>query len=88
MTGALDVEAVAVRVAQALETVGVEYALGGSVATSMQGEPRSTNDIDFAVRLDASQVPALVAALDHSYLEQWAPQLGVEDLLTRARATP
>ena len=54
---------VAVAVARALESVGIEYALGGSVATSVQGEPRSTNDIDFAVRLHESQVEKLIAAL-------------------------
>lgn len=63
MTAPLEVEEVAAAVARALEQVGVEYALGGSVATSLQGEPRSTNDIDFAVRLSAPQAAPLVAAL-------------------------
>lgn len=54
---------VAIAVARALESVGVEYALGGSVATSVQGEPRSTNDIDFAVRLNESQIGKVIAAL-------------------------
>lgn len=63
MTSTVDVGDVALRVARALETAGVRYALGGSVATSLQGEPRSTNDIDFAVQLEAGKVPALVAAL-------------------------
>jgi hypothetical protein len=63
MTSTFDVGDVALRVARALETAGVRYALGGSVATSLQGEPRSTNDIDFAVQLGPGQVPALVAAL-------------------------
>lgn len=54
---------VALRVGRALEAAGVEYVLGGSLASSLHGDPRSTNDIDFAVRLVEPQVPALVAAL-------------------------
>jgi hypothetical protein len=59
----LEVVEVALAVAQALERIGVDYALGGSVATSLQGEPRSTNDIDFAVRLTALDVEPLIKAL-------------------------
>ncbi len=60
MSAMLEVVEVAVLVARAFEKLGVDYALGGSVATSVQGEPRSTNDIDFAVRLTGSQVSLLV----------------------------
>lgn len=60
---ALDALDVAVLVAQALESVGVPYFLGGSVASSLQGEPRSTNDIDFVVDLSPSQIEPLVRAL-------------------------
>lgn len=63
MSAVLEVVEIAVVVAHAFEKIGVDYALGGSVATSVQGEPRSTNDIDFAVRLSESNVAALVAAL-------------------------
>lgn len=54
---------VALRVARALEAVGAEYFVGGSVASSLQGEPRATNDIDFVVSMSAGKVPALVAQL-------------------------
>lgn len=37
---ALEVVEVALAVARALEQCGIEYTLGGSVATSLQGEPR------------------------------------------------
>jgi hypothetical protein len=52
-----------VRVARALERAGVEYAVGGSVASSAHGEPRATLDLDFAVRLTPGLVPALIEAL-------------------------
>jgi hypothetical protein len=41
---------VALEVAAAIEAVGGEYFVGGSVATSFQGEPRTTNDVDSILR--------------------------------------
>jgi hypothetical protein len=66
--GDLDEYGVALRVAAALEAIGVEYTLGGSLAGSLHGEPRSTNDIDFAVRLEPQQVPALVDRLGPDFV--------------------
>lgn len=63
MSAVLEVVEVAVLVARAFEKLNLDYVLGGSVATSVQGEPRSTNDIDFAVRLSGPQVKPLVEAL-------------------------
>jgi hypothetical protein len=54
---------VALRVARACEAAGVDYFLGGSVASSIQGDPRATNDIDFVVDLTTDRVAPLVAAL-------------------------
>ena len=54
---------VALRVARAFEELGIDYALGGSLASSLQGEPRATNDVDFAVRLAEGQVATLAARL-------------------------
>lgn len=36
--------------------------LTGSIASSLQGEPRATHDIDLVVRLESAAVPALLAA--------------------------
>ena len=54
---------VALRVAEALDAVGAEYFVGGSVASSLQGEPRATNDIDIVVAMMAYRVPAFALAL-------------------------
>lgn len=54
----LEIE-VALLVARALEDLGIEYAVGGSIASGLQGEPRSTNDVDLAVRLKDGDVAAL-----------------------------
>ncbi|MBX3229734.1 MAG: hypothetical protein KIT84_05320 [Labilithrix sp.] len=58
-----DAIAVALRVAAAIEAVGGTYFVGGSVASSLQGEPRSTNDIDIVVELPLGRIDALADAL-------------------------
>jgi len=42
------------------DELGVPYALGGSMASSLLGEPRSTVDVDLAVQLDAATGEALL----------------------------
>jgi len=59
----VDVLDIALLVADALDRAGVPYFLGGSLASSLQGDPRATNDIDLVVDLAEAQVGALVAAL-------------------------
>jgi hypothetical protein len=54
---------IALLVARALERIGVPYFLGGSLASSMQGEPRATNDIDFVVDMSPDQASALAREL-------------------------
>lgn len=58
---------IALRVAEALERCGVVYALGGSMASSFAGEPRSTLDIDLVAAIDESKVDAFVAALSGDF---------------------
>ena len=50
------------KVIQTLEDLGIEYMVTGSVASSLQGEPRSTHDIDLVVVLQRSMVEKLVEA--------------------------
>jgi len=42
---------VALIVAEAIEACGVRYLVGGSMASSISGEPRSTLDVDLVVEL-------------------------------------
>jgi hypothetical protein len=60
------------QVVAALETAGAPYMITGSLASSLQGEPRSTHDIDLVVSLDPAAVRTLVAALPlpRYYLEE------------------
>lgn len=57
----------ALEVAALLDDLSIPYVLGGSVASSLVGEPRATVDVDLAVRLQRAQVGALVAALGTAY---------------------
>ena len=63
MTAPIDVIEVALRVAAAIELAGGTYFVGGSLASSFQGEPRSTNDIDFVIELPPERVSALKSEL-------------------------
>ena len=48
------------KVIQTLEDAGIEYMVTGSVASSLQGEPRSTHDIGLVVALRESASQKLV----------------------------
>jgi hypothetical protein len=54
-------------VADALSALGIRYQVGGSVASSVHGVPRSTLDVDIACELPLGQVPAFVAQLSATY---------------------
>ena len=55
------------QVAAALDLARIEYALGGSAASSLLGEPRTTNDADFAVFLPAPRVEDALAPLQSDF---------------------
>jgi hypothetical protein len=54
-------------IVEALEQLGVAYHLGGSVASSLHGEARSTQDIDLVANLQAAHVRHFVALLNQDY---------------------
>lgn len=58
---------VALRVAAAFEDLGIGYFLGGSLASSFQGEPRSTNDIDFVADLRPGDAARLARVLGSEF---------------------
>lgn len=62
-----DIVAAVGPVVEAFERIGVAYRIGGSVASSALGVPRSTLDVDLVCELDAGRVSAFVAALDADY---------------------
>lgn len=58
---------ITLRVVRVLDELGVPYVLGGSLASSLVGEPRATADVDLAIRIDAARISALVRALEGEF---------------------
>lgn len=65
----LDVEALraSLEVIRILEEFDISYLVGGSLASSFHGTPRSTNDVDLVVDLKTAHVPLLAAALEAQF---------------------
>ena len=69
---------VTLRVVAAFEQLGIRYAIGGSVASSSYGLPRSTNDADVVASISPDQAAALVAELESEfYVSEEAVQRAV-----------
>jgi hypothetical protein len=56
-----------VAVAHALEAAGARFLVGGSFASSLQGIPRSTRDVDLVAALEPRQVARFVSALGEEF---------------------
>jgi hypothetical protein len=69
---------VAVLVGRAFEQLGIPYFVGGSVASSVLGQARHTNDIDIVAQLFEHQVAPLIDAL--------GPDFDVDDEALREAA--
>lgn len=63
----IDPLAVAAQVAAILERLQIAYVIGGSVASSVLGEPRSTLDLDIMIDTDAEAARSLARALRNDF---------------------
>jgi hypothetical protein len=70
-----------VRIGRILDALNVAWVLGGSMASSIVGEPRSTMDIDIAVQLSLEGVADLVAMVQSDY---YVSEAMVVDAVTRS----
>ena len=63
-----------------LETLGVEYMIGGSQAAMYYGEPRLTRDVDVIVKLRIDDLPAFVARFppEDFYLDEHTAREAVD----------
>jgi hypothetical protein len=59
--------AVTLLVAGVLEHLGIPYLVGGSLASSLQGIPRATHDVDLVADLNSEHVEPLEGALRDSF---------------------
>ena len=76
-------QALLTRIVEALDDAGFPYMLTGSLASSLQGEPRSTYDIDFVIDIAPDDVARVTWAL--SAPEVYLDEDAVSDA-TRRRA--
>ncbi len=67
-------------IATALNEAGIEYAITGSVASGVHGEPTATQDVDIIVRMTEAQARVLARALPSRFYRN-------EDSLAQASRT-
>lgn len=80
MTVDFDPIAIALQVAREFDALGIAYTIGGSIAGSFAGEPRSTLDIDIVAAVLETHVPLIIAALEHDfYVDRAALQRAVRE---------
>jgi hypothetical protein len=58
---------IALLVARALESLDIPYLVGGSLASSISGEPRSTLDVDLVVAITDAEVDDLLRELGDEF---------------------
>ena len=67
MTSPVDPIALAIEVSRLLDTLTIVHTVGGSIASSFAGEPRSTIDIDIVAAIREPDIEPLVAALSADF---------------------
>lgn len=62
-----DVLRTTLRVARILDSLGVDYFVGGSLASSLHGIPRATQDVDLVAAMTRNEVDGFVEALGSDF---------------------
>jgi hypothetical protein len=73
--------AVTLRVVRAFDRLGIRYLIGGSLASSLHGIPRNTNDADIVAELPGARVGELAADLSEEF---YADESMMADAVRRA----
>jgi hypothetical protein len=63
----IDAIAVTVQVTKALESIGVRYFIGGSIASTLYGMVRTTQDSDIITELDVEHIPVFMEKLQNDF---------------------
>jgi len=66
----------AVEFFRTLDRLGIVYAVGGSLASSLHGVARATQDIDVVIDLHADQIKDLYQALAPQFYDDESAMLG------------
>lgn len=79
MAAADEILNVLARFTEICDKLGVPWAVGGSLASSIYGEPRSTNDLDIVAALTIRNIPDFVAGLGaDTYVDAMAIRDAIE----------
>ncbi len=76
MTEIEELRAVLAAIGRAFDALGVDWAVGGSLASAAYGEPRATNDVDVIALLDEAQARRLGDLLGETFY--WSEEAAVE----------
>ncbi len=74
---------VTLEVAAIFEGLNIDYLVGGSVASSLHGIPRATQDVDMLARLTPRDVQPLLKALEDKY---YAAETAIREAVSRGRS--
>lgn len=77
--------ALAQKIAEILLPLDIPYLVGGSVASSLWGENRSTQDLDMVIALDADIAPQLIEVMAGEF---YISESAVQEALQKAKTTP
>lgn len=69
----------AAKIGQILDTLSIPYYVGGSIASSAHGEPRSTLDADIAIAIREDRLEALIAAMEPEF---YISEVAIADALS------
>jgi hypothetical protein len=58
---------VTLRVAAEFDRIGIDYFVGGSVASSVHGRPRTTDDVDIVAAIAGPHVDAFVSGIEKDF---------------------
>lgn len=71
---------VTLEIAEIFERLNIEYLVGGSVASSLHGIPRATQDVDMLARMTSRHVQPFLNALEDKY---YAAESAIRDAVSR-----
>ena len=66
------------KIADLLESIDIAYYIGGSVASSLQGEIRYTEDLDLVINIQTSQVQSVLNSFSKDF---YISEIAVEDAM-------
>jgi hypothetical protein len=69
----------AIRVSTRLDSIQVSYYIGGSLASSLWGEPRYSKDLDLVIEISSEQTGVLLAAFSQEF---YVSESAVEEALS------